>query len=294
MDIDKDFMRGLGIPSDTALPKPKMGNIDVEVSDSPPVGNPKTVAETAEDAISAMSSNPIISDNNVDAEQQPEIATIVVETKKVPDIESYNSQDTITDITELLSTMSKISEELSKMSKDVSEVKTSISKFDGYDKAVETLKRSLTIHQNNEENIYKELETYKKNQYYNYIRPFLEFLINLLTDMINSKKQYENDYSTFVSQHGQEIYDEIVELHDFYIQQIESQLQIQGVEIINHESETPFIPTEQVISKPILTDDVTLSGMIGRVDSACYKFQDKILKKAKVHVYKVRTPKDAM
>ena len=110
--------------------------------------------------------------------------------------------------------------------------------------------------------------------------------------MINSKKQYENDYNEFIMQHNQDIYDEIINMHDFYIQQIQNQLQIQGVEIINHEPNMPFIATEQVIIKSISTQDTALSGIVGKIDSACYKFQNKILRKAKVHVYKVEPDKN--
>lgn len=288
MDIDKDFIKGLGIPPDAPPTKAKMGNIDVAIIDDETGNNPVTVAETAEDAISAMSTNPFITNETVIQDETTEAATIVVETEKQSQETSETENTSTTEMTEMLTKISEVSSALSKLASEVAGIKTGISRFDGYEKAVEALKRSLAANQRNEENIYKELEEYKKNQYYNFIRPFLEFLINLLTDMINSRKQYEDDRDEFIAQHGQEIYDEIIELHGFYVQQIESQLQIQGVEIVNYESGTPFVSIEQIISKPILTEDSSLAGTVGKVDSACYKFEDKILKKAKVHVYKVK------
>ena len=286
MDIDKEFIKGLGIPPDELPQKSKMESIDVKLPDESEKNNTVAVAETPDEAILAMADNPIVADA---ATKKPEtVAAISVDITRT--IDEPDSIDTApsSEISSVLTLVSNLCDDVSKLIGDVSEIKTGISKFDGYDKAVDTLKRYLAANQRNEDNIYKELEIYKKNQYYNYIRPFLEFLINLLNDMLNSKKQYEDDRDEFISQHGQEVYDEIIELHGYYVQQIESQLQIQGVEIINYETGTSFISTEQIISKPILTDDSALSGLVGKIDSLCYKFEDKVLKKAKVHVYKMK------
>lgn len=291
MDIDKDFIRGLGIPPDEPQPKPKIGNIDVELPEENPASEPKLIAETPDEAIQAMNGNPLMGDKAAESVKIEETASIVVETTtQVDGSESSDEKSVSLSPTseEMLGIISAIGDNVLRLLEDISEVKASVSRFDGYDKAVETLKRSLAANQRNEDNIYKELETYKKNQYFNYIRPFLEFLINLLTDMLTSKKQYEDDQVEFIAQHGQDVYDEIIELHQYYTQQIESQLQIQGVEIIHYEPETAFIPTEQIISKTISTEDTLRSGKIGKVDSACYKFEDKVLKKAKVHVYKAK------
>lgn len=284
MDIDKDFIKGLGVPPDDPPPKSKMGTIDVALPEEPADNSQITIAETPDEVILAMADNPIVADTV--AEESETVASISVETKSVTDEAEISNDSSVPETSAVFDLIATLGDNLSKLMGEISDIKVGISKFDGYEKAVETLKRSLAANQHNEDNIYKELEEYKKNQYYNYIRPFLEFLINLLNDMINSKKQYEDDHDEFISQHGQEVYDEIIELHEYYVQQIESQLQIQGVEIVNYEPGTPFISTEQIISKPILTEDVILSGMVGKVDSACYRFEDKVLKKAKVHVYK--------
>ncbi len=290
MDIDKDFINGLGIPPDVnKTGKSKMSSIDVDVSDNSSITSSKLVAETPEDAITAMASNPIITNETstaIDEEHPTTDQKVEAITQTVASTCSMVNNE---DVAILLEEVRKMSIVISTVSEQVVNIKSGISKFSGYDTAVETLKRSLSVHQHNEDNIYKELEGYKKNQYYNYIRPFFEFLINLLTDMISSKKQYEKDKDEFIEHHGQEIYDEIIELHNYYTQQIESQLQIQGVEIIEYTSNTPFVSTEQLISTPVLTEDSSLVGLVASADSACYKFDDKIIKKAKVHVYKARS-----
>ncbi len=289
MDIDKDFINGLGIPPDMpGATGQKMNNIDVEIQETTTVVPKKSVVETAEDAISAMISNPIINNDlpqSVD-EKSPFGGDEAKQEKNFDD--SRQSLGVNEDMVTILDEVRKMSVVVSNVAEQVTSLKAGMTRFAGYDTAVETLKRSLSVHQHNEDNIYKELEGYKKNQYYNYIRPFFEFLINLLTDMIASKKQYENDKDEFIEHHGQEIYDEIIELHNYYTQQIESQLQIQGVEIIEYSPNTPFISVEQIISTPVLTEDNSLVGFVAIADSACYKFEDKIIKKAKVHVYKAK------
>ncbi len=289
MDIDKDFIRGLGIPPDGITPKRKVDDDTVETNENAEMVSAKSIAETPDEAILAMEESPLISETTTDAPEIEESASIVVETEKAFTPEKTDESASPTPISdESLERLSSIGDSISKLLEDVAGIKASMARFEGYDKAVETLKRSLAANQRNEENIYKELETYKKNQYYNYIRPFLDFLINLLTDLISSLKQYEDDQEDFTESHGQEMYNEIINLHKYYVQQIESQLEIQGVEIRHYECGTPFIATEQIISKTIPTDDSRLSGTVGKVDSACYKFEDKILKKAKVQVYKCK------
>ena len=289
MDIDKDFIRGLGIPPDGITPKRKVDDDTVETTENAEMVSAKSIAETPDEAILAMEESPLMSETTTDAPEIEESASIVVETEKAFTPEETDESASPTPIPdESLERLSSIGDSISKLLEDVAGIKASMARFEGYDKAVETLKRSLAANQRNEENIYRELETYKKNQYYNYIRPFLDFLINLLTDLKSSLKQYEDDQEDFTESHGQEMYKEIINLHKYYVQQIESQLEIQGVEIRHYDCGTPFIATEQIISKTIPTDDSRLSGTVGKVDSACYKFEDKILKKAKVQVYKCK------
>ena len=277
MDIDNNLIKDLGVNPEEISKKPEIENIDVEIPTEVGIDSSETIVTTSDEAIDDSQvlkeniSTVIETEENVPSDEKTNNETIA---------EKENKSDFSSDV------LASISENVSQLISEVAGIKTSLAKLDGYDKAVETLKRSLAANQRNEDNIYKELETYKKNQYFNYIRPFLEFLINILTDMLNLKKQYEDDKEDFVSQHGQEVYDEIIDLNDYYLHQIENQLQIQGVEIIHYESESAFVATEQTISKVILTDDDSLVGIVGKVDSACYKFEDKVLKKAKVQVYK--------
>lgn len=286
MDIDNTFFN-MPIPDKANEEiQPESTTNDNDNFESSEDLQTKKVAETIEEAMAAVKSCPLINNemsttNDNDSSNCEEAVT---ETEKVKTVSALNSEE----ITAMFDEIKKMSSQLSEIIENVAGIKSGISRFNSYDSAVDTLKRSLSVHQRNEDNIYKELEQYKKNQYYNYIRPFFEFLISLLTDMISSKKDYQNDEIEFVEKHGQGIFDEIIDLHNYYIDQIVSQLQIQGVEVIEYQPNTPFIPTEQLISTPVLTEDISMVGQVASADSYCYKFEEKIVKKAKVHVYKAK------
>lgn len=174
---------------------------------------------------------------------------------------------------------------------DVQSIKESMKAFVGYEKAVETLKKSLAGNQRNEENMAKELAVYKKDAYFTNIRPFLEFMVQLYSEMGKSEKDYLKDRGKLVEKYGEIMFNEIIDLHKYFLEQIENQLHIQGVEIITYQPDTDFVTGEQILSKPVLTDDEKKVGKVAVADSNCYKYQDKILKKARVQVYK-RNPRE--
>lgn len=198
----------------------------------------------------------------------------------------FDSQKLCSDVGALIDNVKIISEGVSTLSAEMNMLKSQMCKLDVCDKTLETLKRSLAANINNENNIHKELEVYKKNQYFSYIRPFMEFIIGLLVDISESRKQYINDKESIVGSYDEKIYEEIINLHTYYIQQMTSQLHIQGVEIVSYEVNSDFIATEQMISKTVSTDNKELTGKISSFDVPCFKYDDKILKKAKVQVYK--------
>lgn len=198
----------------------------------------------------------------------------------------FDSEKLCSDVGLLIDNVKIISEGVNTLSAEMNMLKSQLGKLDVCDRALETLKRSLAANINNENNIHKELEVYKKNQYFSYIRPFMEFIIGLLVDISESRKQYINDRESIVGSYDEKIYEEIINLHTYYIQQLTSQLQIQGVEIVSYEENSDFIATEQMISKTVSTDNKELTGKISTFDVPCFKYEDKILRKAKVQVYK--------
>lgn len=175
---------------------------------------------------------------------------------------------------------------LNNLTNKVTMMESHISRLAAYDTAVETLRRSLAANQNNEKNLYKEVEAYKRGVYFTNIRPFLTFIIEMLCEMKASKKQYVDESCEFIEEHGESIYNEICGLLDFYISSFESQLKIQGVIITEYEPGEAYISMQQHVVKTISTDDRQKNGIVAAVLSDCYSYDKTVLKPARVNVYK--------
>ncbi len=206
------------------------------------------------------------------------------------DIAEENKSDVTATLSTLLEKANRIDLETAKNSQFLNEIKSTVESINaGYSNTVEALKRSLAANQTNENNIYKELETYKKNQYLMYIRPFLEFMITLLEDFKRSRAEYINDKNAILKENSVDLFNEIINFYDSYIELIQNQLEIQGVEIIKHQTGEKFNAAEQIISKTIATNDSQLVGTVGKAESDCYIIDQKVLKRAKVQVYKLQS-----
>ncbi len=179
------------------------------------------------------------------------------------------------------------SSQLNSLSAEISSVKAQVVRLAAYDTAVETLKRSLAANQTNENNLHKEVEEYKRGTYFTNIKPFLMFMIEMLCDLKNTKSEYTDDREAFISENSEKIYNEICLMLDYYIERIEGQLEIQGVKIISYENGSAYVPIRQKIAKTVATDRAELNGMLAKIYSDCYMYEEKILKPAKVHVYKL-------
>lgn len=239
--------------------------------------------------------------NNTDIEQA-QAEELVIESAEDNDT-TYKKQDIVgkniaeeneSDLTATLSTLlekaNRIDLETAKNTQFLNEIKSTIEFINiGYGNTVEVLKRSLAANQTNENNIHKELETYKKNQYLMYIRPFLEFMITLLEDFKRSKAEYINDKDVILKENSVDLFNEIINFYDSYIELIQNQLEIQGVEIIKHQTGEKFNAVEQIISRTIATSDSQLAGTVGKAESDCYIIDQKVLKRAKVQVYKLQS-----
>ena len=180
-----------------------------------------------------------------------------------------------------------IEDKISEMSKSIDSMKGELDGIQKYGEAVALLKTAVTRNQQNEERIYKELDIAKKDERYSMIKPFLEFMVSQHIDLLNSKKQYENDKEAVIDELGEKAYSEIISLHDFQMEAIESQLKIQGILLEEYVPDSEFNATEQMPSKTTVeTEDNSKIGKVAYVEHCCYKYNDKILRKAKVRLYK--------
>jgi len=198
-------------------------------------------------------------------------------------------------IADTADTAACMNQKVDKVATQLDAVQKRMETLAGYEKAVSTLERavdtlkvSLAANQHNEENLVKELAIYKKDSYFTNIRPFLEFMVGFDIEIKDSKKQYVKDKDDFIANSSEEVYEEIIQLHDYFLGQLENQLEIQGVSIVTYEPETDFISGEQMVSRPVFTDDAGKVGKVAAVDSECYMYQDKVLRKSKVQVYRMK------
>ena len=219
----------------------------------------------------------------------PEPSETKAEEKPAEEKTSGGAETVNVDLSGIIGKTDEITAAVSDSAKKIGELNTRVNTLvSEFHRTVETLKLSLAANQRNEANIHKELEVYKNNQYFMYIKPYLEFMISMLDDLKGSKKDYEKDKDSIVESNTEDIFNEIIGLHDMFIKQLVSQLKIQGVEIISYQPGDKFIPLEQIITKTEPTDDPDSVEKIASAESDCYKFEDKVLKRAKVHVYKRR------
>lgn len=177
--------------------------------------------------------------------------------------------------------------QISNISAELSSVKAQVTRLAAYDTAVETLKRSLAANQTSETNLYKEVEKYKKGTYFTNIKPFLMFMIELLCDLKKTKAEYTDDSEAFIKENSESVYNDICLMLDYYIENVEKQLGIQGVTIYSYECGSAYVPHNQQIAKAVPTDDPELNGTVAKIYCDCYMYEDKVLKPARVHVYKL-------
>ncbi len=195
-------------------------------------------------------------------------------------------KDNDNNICALQANINEIGGMLTAISEKINSMELHVSRLASYDTAVETLKRSLAANQTSENNLYKEVEAFKRGAYFTNIRPFLTFMIDMLCEMKKSRKQYVDEKEAFISEHGEDIFSEICGLLDFFISTFESQLTIQGVIITSYDPGEKYIAIYQHIAKTIATDDKNLNGVVAEVITDCYMYDKTVLKPAKVKVYK--------
>lgn len=194
--------------------------------------------------------------------------------------------ETNASLNELKAAGEAVSGKLDELSRQVAALSASISRFSSYDTAVETLKQSLAVNKSHEDKLYKEVEEYKKGTYFTNIRPFLNFLIDTLCELKKSKNEYLNDREQFIEENNEAVWNEIVNLLDFYINSIEGQLKVQNVTITAYEPDTDYISGSQRITKTVKTDDAEKNGKIAQALSDCYSYEKTVLRPAAVTVYK--------
>lgn len=159
----------------------------------------------------------------------------------------------------------------------------SVPRLDTYETELNILRASVAQNQRNEERLYKDLDAARKDEHFTIIRPFLEFLITMHTEILKFQRQYQEAREEF---NNEELWKEILGLHDYFINMIQHQLNFQGVEIVSYEPDTPFSPVEHAMIRTAPTSDPGQNAMIASAETFGYRYDGKILRRARVVVYK--------
>ncbi len=186
--------------------------------------------------------------------------------------------------------MAELRQAVDSVSKEVAEIKKTVEVdiLKQYSSIINDLKLSVASNLAHEESMHKELELARKDEHFVTIRPFISFIVELHAEYSDTLREYEEDSDNLIASYTEKGYKEIVDMISYNIDKISGELSRQGVEILDYDAGTEFITTEQtVMKKTEPTTDEALVGKIARVISSCYKYGDKVLKKAKVSLYKI-------
>ena len=139
--------------------------------------------------------------------------------------------------------------------------------------------KMASAHEQIEANLNKELQKYKDDFYDQLAAPFLNQLISIHNEMQSEKESCESK--------NDESLKDTIDCLTYYIQKVESSIINSGVEIRKPEVGDKFNHIEQIIVKAIACDDPEKKEIIESVRSATYIYHGKVLKPARVTVYKV-------
>lgn len=166
----------------------------------------------------------------------------------------------------------------------VNNIKEEIEKMTSYAVAVDSLRKSIFINRDNEEKLRKELDSYKNDERFKQIKPFLMMVVQMHSELDKSRAEYSDPKC--VEELGEAVCKEIVDALDYLIGMVEAQMQVQGITVNDYEEGTSLIVTEQIIVKTVPTDVDENVGKIAVCKSKAYIYEGTVLQKAKVFVYK--------
>ncbi len=144
--------------------------------------------------------------------------------------------------------------------------------------------RAVKVHEEIEHNLNDELQRYKNDFYDRLVTPFLMQFIGLYIDITEEMDEIRADSEA-------EPDSEYLKVHlkslGYYADSVRGVLTNNGVEIKHPEPGSKYDYKEQRISKTVPADDPELRDCIASAKSDSFIFKGKVLRPAKVTVYKV-------
>ena len=202
-------------------------------------------------------------------------ASVPEEAASPPEQAEDNDADPIAALSEQLAAQHR--EQLSYISALSSEVEELSSK-------VTAGNRAIAVHEQIENNLNTELQKYKNDFYDKLASPFLMQFIGLYMDITEEMEELEEELTKDPD-------NEFLKMHlkslGYYADSVRGALTNNGVEIKTPEPGSKYDYKEQRISKTVPADAPELRDCIASVRSSAFIYNGKILRPAKVVVYKV-------
>lgn len=156
-------------------------------------------------------------------------------------------------------------------------------KLDRLTAQVVNTNRAVTMHETIEGNLNKELQNYKNDFYGKLATPFLMQMISLCIEMTKELEELLDEIAASEEPTGHE---DVVSSLSYYVEKIRGSLVNSGVEMERPEEGEKMDPLKHQIVRTIPSDDPEMNGVIESVRSSTYTYNNKILLRAKVAVYK--------
>lgn len=210
-------------------------------------------------------------DNNVDENEE----------KNQKSEDKNNSVSSALDITEMLNQQTSIAQKVGRLENSMSSMASESKEM------LLQLKRQLEFHQNNEDRLRKEVDSYKRDEKYVALKPLLEFMIDMRIDFAEMLSDYQEKLNVEDQGPDDSLIKEICNTFAFNIKQIDQVLRFQGVVVKTFQPGDEYsVGENQVMRAFVETNDETLTGKIAMAVNDCYLMNDKVIKQAKVKLYK--------
>ena len=145
--------------------------------------------------------------------------------------------------------------------------------------------RAVAVHEEIERNLNNELQRYKNEFYDKLASPFLMQFIGLYIDMTEELAELRTEKETAPDNEFLKAY---IKSLEYYADSVRGVLTNNSVEIHTPEPGDKYDYLEHRISKTVPAEDPALRDCIASVKSSAFVYNGKVLRPAKVAVYKVK------
>ena len=178
----------------------------------------------------------------------------------------------------------EISELITVIKQQSSQIELLSERIDKLSSQVNAANKAIAVHEEIERNLNSELQRYKNDFYDKLSTPFLMQLIGLYIDISDEISEISEEYE---SDPEKAFLKTQLDSLGYYADSVKGALINNGVEIKTPETGSSYDYKEQRISKTVPTDDETLRDCIAQARSDAFVYNGKVLRPAKVVVYKV-------